>query len=305
MKKNCIAKISKIWINFLFCFVSSVFFFHLNADDAKFVSDLKNQRIISLSPPVTEQLFLLGVGDKIIACTTYCTRPPEAEKIEKIGSLLDINLEKLISLSPDLVITSCHTKPAIIEKLKNFSIDVKIHNSPQNFKELLSQFIELGELVEKKEDAAKIASISAKKIDALKSITLKAKEKPKILFQIGAKPLYLAGKDSFVGDFISYSGATNILGELSSGVYSREMVVTENPAFIFLTTMGLLSDEEKNEWMKLDSIRAVKEGKIYLFDSYEICSPNPAELPNTLAKIAKLIHPELAEEIEKKLHSNE
>ncbi len=259
------------------------------------------KRIVSLSPPATEQIFILGAGERIVGCTSYCTRPAEAEKKEKIGSLRDINLEKLVSLSPDLVLASSITKPAIVEKLRGFGIRVHVQKSPEDFNGLLEQFVELGTIIGEREKAARTAKAAEMRLRRIKETCSLFRERPKVVFQVGAKPMYLSGKDSFVGDFISHAGAVNILGDLSGGVYSREMIVAENPDVILLSAMGFATEEEKREWTRFDSISAVRSGRIFMLESSEVCSPSPPDLPATLAKIAKMLHPGHAEEIDKAL----
>ncbi len=258
---------------------------------------LRFNRIISFSPPATEQIFLLGAEDRLIACTTYCIRPTQAEKKVKIGSLRDLNMEKIIALAPDLVIASSLTKPMVVKKLNDFGIKTVTFKSPPDFKTLLKQFVELGELIGEKDKAAKIAKDSEGKIDRIKVMTSGFSKKPKAIFQVGSKPMYLSGNDSFVGDFIKSAGGVNILGDKNSGVFSREMIVVENPDVIFMTTMGFAGEEEKKEWQKFKSISAVANSRIFVYDASSICSPNPCDLPLILAEIAGHLFPEYRVEI--------
>ncbi|MCM8832137.1 MAG: helical backbone metal receptor, partial [Candidatus Omnitrophica bacterium] len=76
------------------------------------------ERIISLGPSITEELYLLGVEDKILGVTTYCKRPKEVLKKEKVGTVVDVNVEKIFSLKPDLVLATPLAKQKDIEKLK-------------------------------------------------------------------------------------------------------------------------------------------------------------------------------------------
>lgn len=250
------------------------------------------KRIVSLSPPVTEQIFIIGAQDRLVGCTNYCLKPAAAEKKEKVGTVLEINLEKLVSLAPDIVIGSSLTKQSTVGKLKELGFKVVIFNSPKDFKTFFNQFIELGELIGEKEKAMAIAAESEGKIARISSIVSAADHKPKVLFQIGARPMYAAGNDSFVNDFITRSGGVNVLGDRKSGVYSKEMVVSVNPDIIMIATMGLVGDQEKKEWMRFDSIGAVQKDRIFICDSSSICSPSPLELPSIVAENATIFFPE-------------
>ena len=163
------------------------------------------QRIISLGPSITEELYLLGVENKIVGVTTYCQRPPQAREIEKIGTVIEVNLEKAISLQPDLVLATSLTNPKAKEKLKNLGIRVITFPSAKNFREICEQFLELGKIAGREKEAEEIV-YRAKK--AVSSVKQKVRElpKPKVLVQVGAKPLWVAPKDSFVNDFIEIAG---------------------------------------------------------------------------------------------------
>ena len=109
--------------------------------------------------------------------------------------------------------------------------------------------------------------------------------------------MYLAGNDSFVGDFIAYSGGLNVIGDGKSGVYSKEIVVSANPDIIIISTMGLLGEQEKSEWARFGSMKAVKNDSIFVYDSSKICSPSPVEIPSTIAEFASIFFPDSKEKI--------
>lgn len=113
-------------------------------------------RIISLAPSITESLYLLGEGERIIAVTTYCLRPIEAKKKERIGSVRESNIERIISLRPDLVIATFLTNPRTVEKLRKIGIKVVVFTEPKNYVELCEQFTELAVLVGKEGAAARV-----------------------------------------------------------------------------------------------------------------------------------------------------
>jgi ABC-type Fe3+-hydroxamate transport system substrate-binding protein len=113
--------------------------------------------------------------------------------------------------------------------------------------------------------------------------------------------MYVAGNDSFVGDFIEYSGGVNVIGDGKSGIYSKEMVVSANPDIIIIATMGLAGEQEKKEWMRFDSIAAVQKRRIFIWDSTSVCSPSPLDLPSTIAEMAVLFFPDQKQKINDRL----
>src|SRR5574341_644105 len=105
------------------------------------------QRIVSLAPSVTEGIFFLGAGDRIVGDTIYCDRPPEAKKKIKIGSLLEPDIEKVMSLNPDLVLaTDNGNDPQVLKKLTGVGLTVAVIPASSNFSDLCKNFILLGRL---------------------------------------------------------------------------------------------------------------------------------------------------------------
>ncbi len=87
---------------------------------------------------MTEKLFLLGAGDRVVGVTTYCERPPEARTKERIGSVTHVSIEKIIELKPDLVLATSLTEPRAVARLKHLGLNVKVYKEPANMDRLLS-----------------------------------------------------------------------------------------------------------------------------------------------------------------------
>jgi len=250
------------------------------------------QRIISLAPSITEELYLLGVENKIVGVTTYCQKPPQAQEIEKIGTVIEVNLEKVISLQPDLVLATSLTNPKAKEKLKNLGIKVITFPSAKNFREICEQFLELGKIVGREKEAEEIVYRAKKTVSSVKQ-KVKELPKPKVLVQVGAKPLWVAPKDSFVNDFIEIAGGINVGPSGKNGLYSREEVLKRNPDVIIITTMGIVGKEEKKVWQRYKTISAVRNNRIYIVDSDKLCSPTPVSFVETLEEMVNILHPHI------------
>lgn len=246
------------------------------------------QRIISLGPSITEQLYLLEAQDKLIGCTIYCRRPQEAKTKEKVGTVVEVNLEKIVSLKPDLVIATPLTNPKAIEKLRNLGIKVLVFSSPKNFIELCKQFLELGKLVDKEKAAEDLIRQAENKVAAIKR-NVENLPKPKVFIQVGAKPLVTVTKDSFVNDFIEFAGGMNIASNAKIGLYSREEVLMKNPDVIIIVTMGIAGEKEQEIWKKYSALEAVKNNRIYIIDSDKVCSPTPISFVQTLEELVDIL----------------
>ncbi len=252
----------------------------------------KNQRIISLGPAITEQLYLLGVQDRIVGCTVFCKRPNEAENKEKVGTVIEINLEKVVSLNPDLVLATPLTDFKYTKKLKKLGIRVVRFSLAKDFNQLNIQFLRLGEIVGRKQKAEEIVIVARNEVEIIKK-AVKYFPKRTVFVQVGANPLFTVNKDSFVHDFIKLAGGINVAGRVKSGFYSREKVLNDNPEVIIIATMGIIGEEEKGIWQKYKTINAVMNNRIYIIDSYALCSPTPLSFVETLKEIAEILNPEL------------
>jgi iron complex transport system substrate-binding protein len=250
------------------------------------------KRIISLSPGITEALYLLGAGESVIGVTTYCQKPPDAANKEKIGTLLEINTEKVINLKPDLVIGTGLTSSKDMRKLKNLGINIIIFDISKEFDRLCNIFLELGKLVGKEKRAGIMVAESKKRVVKIQK-KVEVLPRKKVFVQLGSKPLFASTKDYFINDLIEFAGGINIFKEAKSGLISREEVVRRNPDIVIITTMGMAGGKEQKSWQQYKTINAVKNKHIYLVDSDRICSLTPVSFADLLEDIVKILHPEV------------
>jgi iron complex transport system substrate-binding protein len=247
------------------------------------------KRIVSLGSYLTEGLFLLGVQDRIVGVTTYCTRPPEAQKKEKAGSIVEVNIEKVISLRPDLVLTTPLTNVKAKSKLRQLGMNVVDFAQVKDFSQICDQFLKLGSLVNQTEKAKQIVSQAQDKVKALNQSILN-RPRQKVFIQVGSKPLFTMNKDFFVNDLIKLAGGINIAENTPTGIYSREKVVELNPDIIIIAAMGITAEDEKQIWNRYPTINAVKHQRIYCIDPNIICNPIPDNFANTLKLIVDFLH---------------
>ena len=253
------------------------------------------QKVISLSPIITETIYLLNAQDLLIADTSYCNSPKEAQFKEKIGSVIQMNIEKIISLHPDLVIASPLSRKKQIQILQNQKIKVTKIQNPQTFPQMCDITMTIGKALGKTDMAKRIIAAAAIEVEAIKLKTAGLPKK-KVFIQIGMKPLHSANKDTFINEYIKYSGGINIAENEKSGIYSREKVLKENPDLILIATMGTDKkggEIEKQKWMKFTSLNAAIKNQIYVLDPELILSPTPVTFVKGLKQILSLIHPNL------------
>lgn len=246
-------------------------------------------RIVSLVPTITEELYLLGAGDKIVGVTVYCQNPAKAQTKEKVGTVIDVNIEKTIKLRPDLVIASPLTDHKQLRKLKDLGLRVEIFHEPGDFLGLCENFLTLSRLVGKRQKAEKIVKKANTELQAIQK-DIEGVARSRVFVQIGANPLFTANKDSFINDLIEYAGGVNIASDAKTGIYSREEVIKRNPDIILVVTMGIVGQKEKEVWLRYKTINAARNHRVFSVDSHRVCSPTPVTFVETVKEMVRIFH---------------
>ena len=248
-------------------------------------------RIVSLGPTTTKQLFLLGVGDRIVGNTIYCNQPEAAKSITKIGNTVNINVEKIVALKPDIVFATGLTNNNQLEKLRKLGIkEIVTLYPPESYDDICSQLLRIGKVVDREKVAQKLVAESKSRVDIIKKETAKL-PKVRVFVQIGANPLFTVTGSTFINDIITFAGGLNVTKNDSNGIYSMEKVLEKKPDVIIVSLMGDQGNKEVNTWTKFTSIPAVKNKRVYSINSYELCSPNAVSFPHVLEKVVQMLHP--------------
>ena len=225
------------------------------------------ERVISLSPQITESIFLLEADAYLIADTVFCKRPAGADRKVKIGTPLRPDIEKIVSMMPDMVLGSQEGNPFwVMERLKRLGITTHYFKRPRDFKELSYNFLVLGNMLQREDKAREIIK------KARKGLNGQNKYPPfKVLWQVGSDPFIAATNTSFVNDIIRHGGGINII---EAGVpYSRiniEEVINKKPDVIVLMDKGYSVEGEINRWRGL-----LKDPEFLIIDPYVASSPTP------------------------------
>ena len=251
------------------------------------------QRIVSLGPINTENVFLLGAGDRLVADTSYCVHPAAARDKVKIGSVMQLNIEQILGLHPDLILATGLTSPQQVAQLAASGVRVVHFPQPSNFAGICAQFLELGRLLGLESRAREIIAEAQKKVRA---IQMRVKDLPpkRVFLQVGAHHLFASVESSFTNDYIVLAGGINIAAGQKDGRYNREKVTAQNPDVIIIAVMGSeggIGAGEKEEWLRFTPISAVRNRQVYVVDPDIICSPSPMTFVKGLEQIAALIYP--------------
>lgn len=250
-----------------------------------FAQDVK--RVISLAPSITENIYLVGGKEKLVGCTSYCTKAVN-DGIEVIGSTVDVNVEKIFALKPDLVLTLKLTKPQDIAMLEKLGIGVVVMETPRTFEEICEQTLNIAKMIGNEYQAKKIIADAKAKVAEIQK---KSKRLPssKIFFQIGANPVFTVLDQTFMNDFILYCNGRNIASGLEHGTMTRESILLKNPDVIIIAEMGGFGEQEQKVWEEYNGISAVKNNKIFLIASETSCSPTPANFISALEDVYRFV----------------
>jgi iron complex transport system substrate-binding protein len=250
------------------------------------------ERIVSIGPSNTEFLFALGAGDRVVGDDDFSDEPPAAKTKEHVGGV-KVNLEKVVSLRPDLIVT-VKFSDGTIEALSQSTAAVLVVD-PQNAADVARTASLLGKAIGA--DGDKLAGDIQAKLDAVKAKTASA-AKPKVFHEIDASDLtkmYTVGPGSFVDDLIKLAGGTNIAAAAKSQypTISAEEVVRADPEIVVLAdaAYGTTGDAvaARPGWSALS---AVKNKRVYPVDGNLFSRPGP-RLGAAAEAYAKLVHPEL------------
>lgn len=253
-----------------------------------FVSAQVPQRIVSLVPSITKQLYDLNIQNRIIACTSYC-KSKNLPGVEIVASAVQVNIEKTIMLKPDLVLISSLTQSKTIETLKKLGLRTLYFETPKSFEHLCNQFIHLADVCGKRKLAEQIVNEQKRRLNKITSSIPKS-EKPLIFIQIGSNPLWTVIDDSFMGDYIRLLGGLNLAAGLKSGSINRERVLLKNPDVIFITSMGVTTEQELELWRKYKSLKAIKNNKIFILDANKSNAPTVSEFVDVLEQMKENIY---------------
>lgn len=244
-----------------------------------------------MAPSITESLYDLGVEESVIGISIYC--PAGKTPKERIGTIWEPNIEKIVSLSPDLVIiTKEGNKKGDALKLRKFGISVAIVESDRNFYDICNNFLTIGKYIGKEDRAREIIATARTRVKAVQNRV--SGEKPvRVFWEVGARPLFTVSADTFIDDFCRYTGSTNIFADIRTRYprISREEVVKRNPAAILLVAMGDVTEDEQRSWAGFTDLEAVRSNRVFIIKTSNIFTPTPLTFARGVELFADLLHP--------------
>lgn len=261
-------------------------------------------RIVSLAPSVTEILYTLKLDKRLIGATLYSDYPAAAQALPKVGSYIRLDLEKIVSLKPDLCIAIKDGNPlTVVQKLTSFNIPVYTVD-PRDLDSVMATITELGQLLGAEATARQAITGMKDRIDTVRSHLQKKKNPaPRVFLQIGISPIVSVGTKTFLNNLITMAGGINLAaGESAYPRFSQEEVIAMRPDIMIITTMArhAVFTQVKEKWQQWQDIPAVRNNRIFLVDSNIFDRPSP-RLVDALEILAHLIHPECFQDSPQKI----
>ena len=267
-------------------------------------------RVVSLAPSITEILFALGLGDKVVGVTSYCNYPPEVPKLVEegkvtvIGGFWNPDPEKIITLKPDLIIGSAGTPPHIQLKDRFEGLGLKVvyvHGSTRNIYDLYRDISLIAKIFDVEDRALKLINNIQTEVN---NITKKLQEvnitKLKVLILLGPPSwgLISVGGDTFIDWVVSTAGGINIAQRFSGWPkLDYEYIAAQDPDVIIVSAMNMDYEEIINDMRRtlLVETKAFREGRVYILDKEadDILMRFSPRLGKTVQLIAKILYPEV------------
>lgn len=255
------------------------------------VEEHARHRIVSLSPATTEILFAIGAGSQVVGVSDYCNFPPEVAQLPRVGAVMTLNLEKTLSLRPDLFLTTDgnHRFYDRLDRLSQAQIvqlsNVTLSAIPENIEAI-------GRITGQDLRAAQLAARIRQGIEQAKRRASRLSHRPRVFYMVWGEPLITAGPGSYLHDLVQLAGGENAVTGLSSGnpypPYSWEALVAADPDVILAPehlkpTLDRLRQSQPR-------MKAVKRGRIVFLDDDQVSRPGPRVL-EALDAVTRAIAP--------------
>lgn len=254
---------------------------------------VRPQRIITLAPNLTEIVYAIGAGDRLVGNTTFCDYPPEAKQVTKVGDTLQPNIERIIALRPEVILVSTASQlETFTKQLSERGIAVFV-TDPHDLEGVFRSIKTLGDLLGQQEQAAKVVSDLRARAGTVED---KVKDRPPVtvFYQVSPSPLWTAGRKSWITDLIRRAGGKSVTAETEGEWmrYSDEAALASRPEAIIMATSDSMNGNKMEVAAALQKSPAVVNKRVYGINGDYLSRPGP-RLVDGLEQMARVLHPEV------------
>lgn len=255
------------------------------------------QRIISVIPAVTEMLFTIGAGSQVVGVGSFDHYPPQVEALPRVGALLDPDLERILSLKPDLVAVYA-SQTDLRTQLERAGIPMYVY-SHAGLADVTATIRQLGERVGHRDAAMKLASGIESEIRAVRK-RVSSFRRPRTLVVFGREAgslrgIYASGGVGFINDMVEAAGGDNVFADVKQQAVqaTTELILARRPEVVLELRMTAISpDEIRREievWNALSSLPAVRAHRVYILNDQRTVVPGP-RVAEGIGRIASVLH---------------
>lgn len=225
---------------------------------------LQPQRVVSLSPAVTEIIFALGADDLLAGRTDFCTYPPEAAQIASVGGISNINIEQILALQPDLVISGSMVPEKVAHHLNDMGVAMVCVIEKQSVDDLFGNIEAIGKLIGRAERADSLNRVLKSRIAGLDTEASTQRPTAYYVVGFGTGGNFTAGGNTFINDILERAGADNIARDLKGWNISAEALFDADPDFIVIRREDAEAFAHCRPYTELT---AVRQGRIIPVES--------------------------------------
>lgn len=263
-------------------------------------TNARPSRIVSLSPSTTEMLYGIGAFDRLVAVSDYCTYPPEAKSLPRVGGWSNPNLEQITALRPDLVVFADAQSQFVKEKIEAMGIRA-LAVPGRSLEDVYAAIEQLGEATGNVEESRRLLTETRSAVEAVR---MRTRDLPRrsVLCVVDRVPgtlrdIYTAADGTFIEQLIEAAGGDSVAPPAQSGwgKLQKEALISLDPDVIIDLMMhegeGKLAEDTLEVWREMPSLRAVREGRVHALRDETVLHPSQL-VAATARKFADLIHPE-------------
>lgn len=251
-------------------------------------------RVLSLAPSLTEMVYSLQAESKLVGATRYSNFPAAAQKLPKVGSYVQLDLERIVAIKPDLCIAIKDGNPRrTIDAIKALGIPV-FAIDPRSIEQILDAFLLLGNIFDAAEKAEELVTDMEHRLALVEEKVTSSPVRPSVFFQIADVPIISAGKDSYIDRLITLAGGSNLAGGLTEYPrFSWENIMLLQPEVVLISSMagGKSPELLKASWQKWPEIPAVRNNRLYVVNA-DLFNRPTERLIAGLEILAELLHPD-------------
>ncbi len=254
-------------------------------------------RVVSLAPNLTEISYEVGGGEALVGATRFANFPEAAAELPKVGSYVALDIEKIVSLKPQLCLAIRDGNPkAVVDRLEALGIPVYVFD-PQSLEAIVDTVERLGSIYHEEDRAEALAAGYRQRLARVARQVAGVTNRPGVFFQIDAQPIISAGSDTFLHQLLIRSGAINLAADrVGYPRYTWEELLVLEPEVVLLASMGggYTDQELRSRWQEWPQIPAVRNSSLHVVDADLFDRPTP-RLIDALEYLVGLLHPEQAD----------